>query len=115
MKGLKPMMALIWLTRMNMSKDIAQGLQWLKRPSEFDRDHQVILLACSREKYLWSSYTLLERKCGLKEERLDDQLHYLCKIGVLYIYISEDEPRRVFFALRERVEESKGGFLEEPQ
>mgnify|MGYP007032447264 FL=1 len=100
---------------MSMNKDLAQGLQWLKRPSEFDRDHQVIMLACSRDKYLWASYPLLERKCGMSEENLDDQLQYLCKIGVLYIYISDDEPRRVFFALRERVEESEGGYLEEPQ
>ena len=100
---------------MKMNKDIARGLQWLRRPSEFDRDHQVVMLACSRAKYLWSSYNLLERKCALSEETLDDQLQYLCKIGILYIYVSDDEARRIFFALRERIEESEGGCLQEPQ
>lgn len=97
--------------KVNM-KDLAHGLQWLKRQSEFDRDHQVIMLACSREKYLWTSYSLIEKRAGLGDQDLHDTLHYLCKIGILYIYISEDKPRRVFFALRERVEESNEGFLE---
>ena len=94
---------------MKMNKeDIAQGLQWMKRPTEFDRDHMAIMLVCSREKYLWTSYDHLRRKCGLEEEVLDSQLQYLCKLGALLIYVSDDkENRRVLFALRERVERIK--------
>ena len=89
-------------------EDIAQGLQWMKRPTEFDRDHMAIMLTCSREQYLWTSYDHLRRKCGLPEEVLDEQLQYLCKCGVLFIFVSEEEPqRRVLFALRERVEATK--------
>ena len=93
-------------------KDIAHGLQWLKRQSEFDRDHQAIMLACSRAKYLWTSYSVIEKRSGLGPQELHDTLHYLCKIGILFIYITEDKPRRVFFALRERVEEQGEGYME---
>ena len=96
----------------NSMKDIEQGLQWLKRQSEFDRDHQAIMLACSRERYLWTSYSTIEKRSGLSDQDLHATLHYLCKIGILYIFITEDKPRKVFFALRERIEEHGGGFME---
>ncbi len=96
-------------------KDLAHGLHWLQRQSEFDRDHQVIMLACSREKYLWTSYSTIEKRSGLSDKTLHDTLHYLCKIGVLYVYITDDKPRRVFFALRERMQESEGGLVEGPE
>ena len=93
--------------RMNR-EDIAKGLQWIKRPSEFDRDHQAIMAVCSREQYLWTSYEHLHRKAGINREVLDDQLQYLCKLGALLIYVSDDKPdRRVLFALRERVDRIK--------
>ena len=93
-------------------KDIEQGLQWLKRQSEFDRDHQAVMLACSRERYLWTGYSTIEKRSGLRDQDLHDTLHYLCRIGILYIFITEDKPRKVFFALRERIEEHGGGFME---
>ena len=94
---------------MSMNReDIAQGLEWMKRTAEFDRDHMVIMLNCSREQYLWTSYEHLRNRCGLAEEVLDKQLQYLCKCRVLLIYVSEDDPhRRVLFARRERVETLK--------
>ena len=100
-----------WIAPTKMSKEIAHGLQWLQRQSEFDRDHRAIMLACSREKYLWTSYSTLAKRSGLDSEVLEKELKYLCQCGVLYIYVSEEEDlRRVLFALRERVEQQEEGF-----
>ena len=66
-----------WIAPTKMSKEIAHGLQWLQRQSEFDRDHRAIMLACSREKYLWTSYSTLAKRSGLDSEVLEKELKYL--------------------------------------
>jgi len=85
-----------------MSKHLYDtSLQWFQRHCEFDRDHQAVMLACSRAKYLWSSYSHIKKACGLTTDNLRGVLHELTSMNVLHLHQHKSQ---TFFALRERVE-----------
>ena len=78
-----------------------KSLQWMQRPSEFDRDHQAVLLACSEKDKIWTTYHQLYKRSGLEEKILSKSIHELLIVGA--IILNQDTKDRSIFALRERL------------
>ena len=77
-------------------------LEWMQRPSEFDRDHQAIMLACSRKQWLWTTYGYLLKVAGMGERGLNTRLKELVESRCIYLH--KNDEGRLFFALRERID-----------
>ena len=77
-------------------------LQWMKRPSEFDRDHHAVMLACSRKEWIWTSWEQMKRQAGLAENYLKVVIRELTQYQI--IAHSRNEEGKLFFCLRERLE-----------
>ena len=77
-------------------------LEWMRRTSEFDRDHLAILIKCSHKNRVWITYGELA-KIGINEDTLKNELAYLLSIRVLLYRV--DKSSNSYFALRERIED----------
>jgi hypothetical protein len=86
---------------MNKETKYLTNLQWMQRPSEFDRDHHAVMLACSRKAFVWTSWTQMKRQAGLAPNYLKvvlKELHNYCIIAH-----SKNENGMPYFALYERL------------
>lgn len=75
-------------------------LEWQNRHSEFDRDHQVILLACSRKRWTWTSLEYIQTKLHMEPDSIGKAIDDLIKCQAI---IAVRNDRRTYFALVERL------------
>ena len=78
-----------------------RGLEWQNRSAEFDRDHQVILLACSRIRWTWTSLDYILTRLHMENEKIHRALDSLLKCKAI---IHAENDGRSYFALIERLE-----------
>tara|TARA_B110000438_G_scaffold4329_2_gene4340 strand:+ start:228 stop:530 length:303 start_codon:yes stop_codon:yes gene_type:complete len=76
-------------------------LEWQVRHAEFERDHQAILLGCSRKRWMWTTWNKLIKTTGLTENNLLSRTQELASCGALII--RKDNDGRVLLALKERL------------
>tara|TARA_Y100001973_G_scaffold106779_1_gene187526 strand:- start:6513 stop:6800 length:288 start_codon:yes stop_codon:yes gene_type:complete len=76
-------------------------LEWMDRTSEFERDQQAVMLACSRRTLMWVTENQLKFHSGLQGQALFDATEPLVELGIIHQFEDADG---VYFTLNERLE-----------